>query len=126
MTPLQQQFEALRAEYASATLEPLSSGAALVSIPDFPLPSGWSAALTTVRFLAPVGYPLAKPDCFWASPELRLQNGGMPQSTNQTPIPETNGAAQLWFSWHVNQWNPNRDGLVTYVRVIEQRLRQAQ
>jgi hypothetical protein len=126
MTPLQQQFEALRAEFPGATMEPLPSGAALVSIPDFPLPSGWLQSRTTVKFLAPVGYPLAKPDSFWASPDLRLQNGAMPQSTNQSGIPEVNGSPQLMFSWHLSQWNPNRDALLTYLRVIEQRLRQAQ
>jgi hypothetical protein len=126
MTPLQQHFEVLRAEYPTAILAPLSSGAALISIPDFPLPPGWSRPTTTVRFLAPVGYPLAKPDCFWCESELRLQSGGMPQFTNQTPIPEADGSPQLWFSWHVNQWNPSRDGLLTYLRVIERRLRQAQ
>ena|SRR5437762_313248 len=126
MTPLQQQFEALRAEFPAAIMEPLPSGAALISIPDFPLPPGWSQPRTTVRFLAPVGYPMAKPDSFWASPELRLQNGAMPQATNQSAIPEANGSPQLMYSWHLGQWNPNRDGLLTYLRVIEQRLRQVQ
>jgi len=126
MTPLQQQFDALRAEFPSATIEPLPSGAALISIPEFQLPPGWSQPRTTVRFLAPVGYPLAKPDSFWASPQLRLQNGAMPQAANQSPVPEVNGAPQLMFSWHLGKWNPNRDCLLTYLRVIEQRLRQVQ
>jgi hypothetical protein len=126
MTPLEQQFEALKAVYPTATLEPLSSGAALISIPDLPLPSGWSQPTTTVRFLAPVGYPLAKPDSFWASSDLRLLNGAMPQATTHSAIPEVNVSPQLMFSWHLNQWNPNRDALLTYFRVIEQRLRQLQ
>lgn len=125
MTPLEQQFENLKAEYCAVTLEPLPSGAALISIPDFPLPPGWSQPRTTLRFLAPVGYPLAKPDSFWASPELRLQDGAMPLNTNQSAIPEVNSSPQLMFSWHLGQWNPSRDGLRTYLRVIEQRLRQA-
>ncbi len=126
MTPLQQQFDLLKSEFPTATLEQLPSGAAVIAIPDFVLPPGWSQPRTIVKFVAPVGYPLAKPDCFWASPDLRLQSGGAPQATNQTPIPEVNGAPMLWFSWHASQWNPNRDSLLTYARVIERRLRQAQ
>jgi hypothetical protein len=126
MTPLEQQFEALKVEYLSATMDPLPSGAALISIPDFPLPAGWSQPKTTVRFVAPVGYPLAKPDSFWGSPELRLQNGAMPRATNQSAIPELAGPPHVMFSWHLGKWNPNRDGLLTYLRVIEQRLREPQ
>jgi hypothetical protein len=126
MTPVQEQFELLKSEFPTATLEQLPSGAVVIAIPDFALPPGWLQQTTTVRFLAPVGYPLAKPDCFWASPELRLQSGGMPQATNQTPMPEFNGAPLLCFSWHTSQWNPNRDNLLTYARVIERRLRQPQ
>lgn len=122
MTPLQQQFELLRATYPDATLEMLPSGAALVTVPEVELPRGWSQPATTVRFLAPVGYPLARPDCFWADVGLRLEGGAMPSATNLTPIPEVN-VPQLWFSWHVGQWNPNRDGLLSYFRVVLERLR---
>jgi hypothetical protein len=122
MTPLEEQFSALTAENALATIEPLPEGGAVITLPDYPLPSGWSRPQTTITFVAPVGYPLAKPDCFWASPDLRLENGAMPQATNLQPVTGRSGPPQLWFSWHVGQWNPNRDTLLTYLRVIERRL----
>jgi hypothetical protein len=125
MTPLEQQFELLRKSYPNAILEMLPSGAALVTVPEIELPRGWSQPRTTVKFLAPVGYPLARPDCFWADTELRLEGGAMPNATNLTPIPDVN-VPQLWFSWHVGQWNPNRDGLLSYFRVILERLRNPQ
>ena len=123
MTPLQEQFDLLQSEFPTATLEHLPSGAAMVAIPHFALPHGWSHQTTTVRFLAPVGYPLAQPDCFWTCPELRLQSGGVPQATSPKPVPEVNGAPLLWFSWHTGKWNPNRDNLLTYARVIEMRFK---
>ena len=124
MTPLEQQFEALKAEYRPAEMQMLPAGGAVITVPDYLLPPGWSHPRTTVTFVAPVGYPLAKPDCFWALPDLRLQNGSMPQATNHQPVAGTNGTPQLWFSWHVGPWNPNRDSLLTYLRVIERRLRE--
>lgn len=124
MTPLQEQFEILKSEFPQATLQPLPSGAALVTLPEFPLLSGWSQTRTTIKFLAPVGYPFAKPDCFWADKDLRPQTQAMPQNAGFNPIPEVPGE-HLWFSWHVGQWNPNRDNLSTFVHVIEARLKEA-
>jgi Prokaryotic E2 family E len=123
VTPLQEQFELLKSEYPEASLQQLPSGAALIIIPSVPLPKGWSLDKTTIKFLAPVGYPFARPDCFWAEQHLRLQNQSMPQNTGFNPIPEV-GGNNLWFSWHLGQWNPNRDNLSTYVRAIEARLKE--
>ena len=124
MTPLEAQFEILKVSYPAATLTKLPSGAAIIRIPNVPVPAGWSKTHVTVRFLAPVGYPMATPDCFWVDPDLRLGNGGMPQGSNMNPMPEVNEPL-LWFSWHVGKWNPNRDNLVSYTKVIESRLKEA-
>jgi len=122
MTPLQKQFETLKREYPTATCEALPSGAAVITIRDFPLPDGWSRPTIRVTFVAPVGYPLAKPDFFWTSPELRLRDGAMPHAAVPMLMHEANGEFQLRFSWHLNEWNPNRDDLVTFLRVIDHRL----
>jgi hypothetical protein len=116
------QFERVKRRYPAATIEPLPSGAALVTLPDFPVSVGWSAPTTIVRFLVPVGYPGPQPDCFWASIGLRLANGQMPHASNEaTQIPETQFGG-LWFSWHVtNGWNPARDDLNTWISMITSR-----
>jgi hypothetical protein len=118
---LQRQKEDLLQVYgADAEVTLLPSGAALVTLPHINLPAGWSKSQTSVRFLAPVGYPFAAPDCFWADKDLRLSNGAMPQAVNIQPIPDA-GQDGLWFSWHVQGWNPNHNNLVTYSKVIQQR-----
>jgi hypothetical protein len=127
---LQDQFVRLKTRYGGATLEALPSGAALVTIPDFPLPAGWTANATQVRFLVPVGYPGPFPDCFWATSGLRLANGQLPTNANDpNPIPET-GHQDLWFSWHIvdaaQNWNPSRDDLMTYVSIIALRFERLQ
>ena len=125
MTPFEQQFDIIKASFPEAAYQLLPSGAILVVIPNFPLPSGWNLDSTTIRFLAPVGFPFARPDCFWADQALRVANGGMPQNTNISAIPETS-INYLWFSWHVGQWNPNRDNLSTYIKVIQDRFKVSQ
>jgi len=124
MTPLQEQFKILQEQYPGAQLTSLPDGSHLIEVPDFKLPPGWSKPQVTVKFLAPVGYPFGRPDCFWADSDLKLANGNPPQRTGPNPIPNV-GGAHLWFSWHVGAWNPNSDNLVTYLYVIKRRLNEA-
>jgi E2/UBC family protein E len=126
MTPiLDRQLEELRQVYPNGA-EPrtLPSGAVLIELRRVELPKGWNKPSTSIRFLVPVGYPFAAPDCFWADQDLRVHPNTQPQATNFQPIPEINSPG-LWFSWHVQGWNPSRNNLVTFVKVIEQRLKEA-
>jgi hypothetical protein len=119
------QLCALQARHAGASATRLPSGAHLVTVPHYPVPPGWNQAQTTIGFIAPVGYPYAKLDCFWADPGLRLATGAMPLASNSNPIPET-ALNSLWFSWHLEQpWNPNADNLLTWLAAIGERLRAA-
>ena len=125
MTLLEEQIEILRSHYPKVEPRALPSGAVLITIPDMPLPTGWSKDSATIRFLAPVGYPHAKPDCFWSDGDLRLADNSVPQATGFNPIPEAPEFLPLvWFSWHTAQWNPNRDSLLTYLNVIRNRLKE--
>ena len=121
MTPVEEQFEILRSYETGATLQKLPDGSHLITVGGVKLPSGWSKSTAEVRFLAPVGFPFAKPDCFWADSDLRLANGNPPQNTGGNPIPHV-ASSHLWFSWHVAPWNPNCDNLLTYWYVIKRRL----
>ena len=95
----------------------------LIEVPNYKLRAGWNRDMVTVIFLAPPGYPAAQPDCFWVEPgPMRLSNGATPQGSNDTnPIPGI-GPRGTWFSWHLQQWDPNRDSLLRYLNVIKQRL----
>jgi Prokaryotic E2 family E len=125
----EKQFDRVRTRYPAAAISPLPSGSALVTIPAIALPQGWSAAETAIHFIVPIGYPGPAPDCFWADASLLLATRAAPQASNVQPIPESNIQAR-WFSWHVvdaqNNWNPNRDDLMTYVAIILDRFRHPQ
>ena len=127
MTPIEQQFEDLKTLHAEATATPQVSGAYLIEIPEYRLPRGWNQEIVRILFLAPPGYPAARPDCFWVEPVgLRLQNGTTPQGTNDSsPIPGI-GPRGTWFSWHLQHWDPNSDTLIRYLNSIEERLNRIQ
>ncbi len=120
MNPFEAQLAALREDFPAALGTTVGDGSHSVTIPNFVLPPGWSAPAVTLRFIAPVGYPMSKPDCFWCDHGLKLATGGVPQNTGENPIPGGPGPL-LWFSWHTYIWSPNADTLRTYVHVIKKR-----
>lgn len=119
------QLEQLRSRYPAASAEARPDGTILIVVPEVPLPPGWNQGATVVRFLVPVGYPAAKPDCFFADGSLRLANGSMPSGAN-VQIPPGAGETCVWFSWHLATWNPAQDTLLTYLRVASERFKSAQ
>ena len=120
MTIIEEQGAELAMKRPGATCVATPDGSCLVTVPNVLLPAGWTPNTVTVRFIAPVGFPTAKPDCFWTDFNLRLDGGRMPQNSGPNPLP--NGPNPLlWFSWHLQKWDPNTDSLLTYLRVIENR-----
>lgn len=123
MGPIDVHLERLRAREPDLQVRQLPDGSQLISIPQVALPAGWNKPHTVVHLVAPLGYPYAQPDCFWADPDLRLTSGAVPQNAGLgTPIPHTPGQPALWFSWHLQVWNAARDDLMTWLTVIRQRL----
>jgi hypothetical protein len=108
-----------------ADIQRRADGSYLITIKGVDLPTGWNPQKVDVLFVAPPGYPAAKPDCFWVSPPVRLSNGAIPQAANEgTPLPYdlTPGRPLTWFSWHLQMWDPNRSRLEQFYRAIVQRL----
>jgi hypothetical protein len=121
MSLIDQQLNRVKKEFPAASVQARGDGSSTIVIPDVPLPAGWNKDHTTVMFLIPVGYPAAKPDCFWADADLKLRTGAPPKSSGLQG-PPWGGEPKLWFSWHIEPWNPNRDSLLTFLRAIQDRL----
>lgn len=119
------QLVELQAAMPGATAAALPDGTTLISLPDITLPPGWNRDRAHLWFLVPVGYPTARPDCFFADAELRLAHGQMPQNTGMQGLPGA-GVPHLWFSWHLQTWDPARDTLLTFARVARDRVHRAQ
>jgi hypothetical protein len=121
MSFVEEQLPRLRESYRQSTVHMLGDGTGVVTVPDVPLPAGWNRQSVTAFFVVPVGFPMARPDCFWVDENLRLTNGGLPKNSALQTVAW--GGSKLWFSWHPSSWNPNNDTLRTFVKVIEDRLR---
>lgn len=110
---------------ADPTITRMPNGGVLIRVPAVSI-EGWNRPAADVLFVAPPGFPAAQPDCFWVEPNgFRLANGATPQASNDSnPIPGDvmTGRSTTWFSWHVQSWNPSRDSLKTYFKVILNRL----
>lgn len=126
---IEAQFQELRGRFADLRYWDLADGSTLFEVPRQPLrPAGaWNKQETAILFAAPLGYPQARPDCFWADDDLRLSGGAMPTNTGLQSIPNAPPeiGQRLWFSWHVTSWDLQKDTLSTYVEVIRQRLKEA-
>lgn len=65
-------------------------------------------------------YPNAKLDMFWVDPPITLKSGAQAKAVS----PEKKcGRDWQRFSWHVNNWNPAHDNLITYLNVVNDRLK---
>lgn len=118
------ELEDLGKLFAEPQLLDIPDGSQLIYLPSLVVPSGWSASNVDVWFAIPVGYPAARPDCFWAAGDLRLENGTMPANTGLQALPGL-GQQVVWFSWHVSSWSPTSDSLSTYARFILRRFHDA-
>lgn len=122
MGPLDAQLRRLAERHPGTTWVDRGANGLLVTIPNFALPAGWNKSATQIRFLVPQGYPYSRPDCFWAAGDLRVQGQPNPPhaSQNNPIVPEN--AGMVWFSWHLQHWNPNRDDLFSWVACMRDRL----
>lgn len=124
MNRIEKDIDELKKKFgAQLNVTLLPSGARLIEIRNYNLVSGWDQQIVTILFVAPPAFPAAQPDCFWVEPGgLRFQGGQTPQNSNDSnPVPEV-GQRGTWFSWHLQHWNPNWHTLMSFVKVIEQRL----
>jgi hypothetical protein len=118
--PVIDQLNTLRTQHPDTSWLELENGTVRVSVPGVELPKGWSSPATTVRFVLPVGYPNAQPDCFWTDAGLQLEGGRTPQNTGKQQIPGTSETL-LWFSWHAQSWSANQHSALTWLRIIKKR-----
>lgn len=99
-----------------------------VMIPDFNLFDGYNRQITKLLFLVKSTYPHTAPDNFYVESGLRLSNGNPPSSYTEgqgVAVPGNWGC----FSWHPEIWRPSNeiqkgDNLLTFMRSVNQRLRE--
>lgn len=120
LTPLERELEEVRERFPNASMRQVQ-GQWLVSVPDVPVPAGWSKTVATLHFFVSAAYPHANPDCFYVDGDMRLASGNMPQSSGPQQV--EGAGTLLWFSWHLARpWKPGRDRLLTWIATVRARL----
>lgn len=96
------------------------SDAIYIVIKDYPLPRGiWSRSSSDLLIMAYDTYPNAPLDMFWLDPPVSRRNGPADGVGTET----RNGREWQSFSWHIGGWDPAHDSLLTYLDVVNDRLR---
>lgn len=93
-----------------------------VIIKDYPVPERvWGRSHVDLLVVAPESYPNGQMDMFWVDPPLYLEGAQAPNGTGSE-----SKCGRMWqsFSWHVSNWNPAFDNLLTYLYVVDYRLGQ--
>lgn len=88
---------------------------------NYPIPANiWDRDKVDLLVITHPTYPNAKMDMFWVDPAISLKSGAQAKAVS----PE-NKCGKTWqrFSWHVNTWNPAHDNVITYLNVVNDRLR---
>ena len=101
-------------------VEVTASDAIYIVIKDYPIPGDiWDRSSSDLLVMAHDTYPNAPIDMFWLHPPISRRNGPADGTGTET----RNGKEWQSFSWHVGGWDPARDSLVTYLDVVDDRLR---
>ena len=88
---------------------------------DYSIPSNiWDCEKVDLLVITHPTYPNAKMDMFWVDPPITLKNGAMAKAVSPEKKCERDWQR---FSWHVNNWNPAHDNLITYLNVVNDRLK---
>lgn len=99
-----------------------SNGSLLVIIHDFPLSAAYTPSRCGLLIKLPAGYPNANPDMFWTRPDVKLQNGAWPRSSEVREV--LNGVSWQRWSRHLtaSAWRPGTDCIQTFLAAIRREL----
>lgn len=97
-------------------------GSLYVIIGDYILPPPYSPQSVELLIKLPPGYPSAKPDMFWTSPDVKLPGGSWPKSCEH----HEDHFGRDWQRWSRHfpdgRWRPGTDSLRTYMAAIRAEL----
>jgi hypothetical protein len=109
-------------EFGRCEARPQSDGSVVLAIGPVALPAGWSMQSSRIVIVVPPGYREERPKGFFAEPGLTLAGGGTPNTASQTAVA---GEPVTYFCWQPANWDPARDGLWKYTKLMAERFAEA-
>lgn len=112
---VEKQIDHARRDHPDLTATSLADGSIELEIASYELPQGWNKTHTRVLMVVPPGYPDQRPQGFFADHDLllasRQRGGGQGDEAR-------NGSNWSRFCWGSDKWDPQRDGLWKYVKLM--------
>jgi hypothetical protein len=112
---VQNQIDRVRQAYPNLVVSQQPDGSIDLELPTYELPPGWTKQQTSVLVSIPVGYPDNKPYGLYVDPDLGLASG---QQAGGLRPQAKSGRNWSFFSWNSAEWDPHRDPLWKYVKIM--------
>jgi hypothetical protein len=119
---LEPEVEKIRAEFGSCEPRPQPDGSVVLAIGPVTLNSGWGRTESRIFLVVPPGYPEQRPQGFFADGGLTLAGGAPAKCSGQTNIA---GETTTSFCWNPENWDPSKDDLWKYVKLMAERFDEA-
>lgn len=121
--PLELQIQAVQAIFPKASLIE-NAGNRFLVVEQFPVPDHFVPAEVTLLVILPNGFPMAAPDMFWVTPNLRLTDSREPEGAGV--VEQYLGKAWQRFSWHYANgsaaWRVGQSSLMSHIQFCQARL----
>jgi hypothetical protein len=119
---IETEVEKIRAEFGACDVRPQPDGSVVLVIGPVALDSGWGRAESRIFLVVPPGYPEQRPQGFFADGGLTLAGGAQAKCSGQTVIA---GEAVTTFCWNPQLWDPAKDDLWKYAKLMAERFDEA-
>lgn len=116
------EVEKLRAEFGACDIRPQPDGSVVLVLGPVPLASGWGGGESRIFLVVPPGYPEQRPQGFFADGGLVLAGGAQPKCSGQNTVA---GEAATYFCWNPQLWDPAKDDLWKYAKLMAERFDEA-
>lgn len=112
----------LKEEFGHCEARPQPDGTVVLVVGPVELPHGWATSGSRIVIVVPPGYPDQRPTGFFAEPGLRLVDGTAPKCSGETTVA---GESVTSFCWNPANWDPSKDGLWKYAKLMAERFAEA-
>jgi Multiubiquitin/Prokaryotic E2 family E len=119
---LEPEVEKIRAEFDACDVRPQENGSVVLVIGPVALDSGWSRAESRIFLVVPPGYPEQRPEGFHADGGLTLADGATSKCSGQNAV---GGESTTFFCWNPELWDPSKDDLWKYAKLMAERFDEA-
>lgn len=109
-------------EFGRCDVQPQLDGSVVLVVGPVTLPAGWAQGTSRIVLVIPPGYPDQRPTGFFADGGLALVGGTTPKCAGQAQIA---GEQLTSFCWNPAVWDPSKDGLWKYAKLMAERFAEA-